>query len=156
MAKEFVNDLRSIASKLEKLSGNRQLGREVEFAFNSLSWKILKEIRKPENSGGWPIDTKTSYRKWGFRRIKNSTNNTISFEIFNDATRAEAYKAKYGKSYKSTGGSESYVPFVYAKGDGSKRTPIAPIIIKRAIMEVEPSIEKVFFARLERFLLGKG
>ena len=150
MAKKgaFSQNLGEIERVLDRLAGP-EAGRVVEWTINSSAWKVLKEIRKPESQGGWPIDTKTSWKKWGFERIKRS-GGRVTFGITNDATPAD--RPPPNRSTRSRWSSVGYVPFVYAKGDGAARRPIAPRIVKRAILSARGTLEKNYFERLNRIL----
>jgi hypothetical protein len=145
MAKKstFTQNLHEIERELDSLI-KLEASRVVEWTLNSVSWKILKEIRRPESQGGWPIDTKTSWKKWGFKRVKK-TNGYVSFIIYNNAMlRDKPPPAKYSSNVE-------YVPFVYAKGDSSK-SPIAHGIVKRAIVSVHPTVKKNYLDRMNSIL----
>lgn len=140
MAKNpFVADLLEIEKVLNALAGP-EAGRVVEWTINSSAWKVLKEIRKPESQGGWPVDTGASWKKWGFERVKKS-GGRVTFVIFNDAPALRGRLAGH-----------AYAPWVYAKGDGAARRPIAPGIVKRAILSARATLEKNYFERLNRIL----
>ena len=117
-----------------------EAGRVVEWTINASAWKILKEIKKPEASGGWPVDTGVSRRKWGFERVKK-TGGRVIFVIFNDAPALRGRLKGH-----------AYAPWVYAKGDGNLRRAIAPGIVRRAILSTIPTLEKNYFDRLNRIL----
>ena len=136
----FVRDLKEIERLLEGLATGQEAGRAVEWSINSAAWKILKEIRKPESAGGWLTDTWASWKKWGFERIK-MTNKKVTFSIFNNAPALRGRLKGH-----------AYAGWVYAKGDGLLRRPIAPGIIKRAIMQTVPTIEENYRLRLEKYL----
>lgn len=149
----FVADLRSIQAVIDKLARD-DAGRVAEFTFNSSAWKILKEIRRPESRGGWPILTRTSWKKWGFQRVKLS-GNRVTFSIYNDATVGEQRAARGARPLSPkarTKPSDVYAKWVYAKGDGLLRRPIVYDVIKRAIIATKPTIEKNYHDRLTRYL----
>jgi len=149
----FVADLRSIQAVIDNLS-REEAGRVAEYTFNSSAWKVLKEIRRPESRGGWPILTRTSWKKWGFQRVKLSRGRVI-FEIYNNATVGEQRTARGVNPLSPsarTKNSDSYAKWVYAKGDGLLRRPIVYGVVKRAIMATKPTIEKNYYDRLSRYL----
>lgn len=139
---EFERSIGEIANRLEYLA-DQEAPRVLEWTLRSAASQVIKEIRRPESKGGWPIDTGLSWQRWGFRRTR-SNRGIVSFVIFNDAP------IKRGQ-HKG----EAYAPFVYAKGDGARRKPIAPGIVFRAIKTVESTIEKNYFDRLTRYLSKK-
>ena len=152
MSTKFISQLEDIERDLEALAGAEGT-RIVEWTFQSSAWRILKNIRKPESTGGWPIMTRTSWKKWGFERLK-SNSGKVTFQIYNDATLNEQRAARGAKPL-SKKGQYAYAGWVYAKGDARNRQPIAPGIIKRAIIATRPTIQKNFYLRLERLLNKK-
>jgi len=147
--KGFIVKLDDISRKLDKLADS-EASRIVEWTFNSVSWKILKEIKR---SGVWPVMTGTSRKKWGFKRVKVSPNK-VTFEIFNDATVNEQRSARGVNPLKAKG-ELIYAGWVYAKGDSSKRNPIAPGIVKRATISAKSTLKQNYYQRLNKYLLKK-
>ena len=86
------------------------------------------------------MDTGLSWQRWGFKKARGNRG-IVSFEIYNDAP------AKRGRRK-----GESYAPWVYAKGDGARRKPIAPGIVSGAIASVRDTIEENYRVRLGRYL----
>lgn len=142
----------NIRANLEQLE--KGAGRVVEYTLNSTSFQILKNIRRPEALGGWPIDTRTSYKKWGFEPAEIKGEKVI-FTIFNDATVNEQ-RATRGAKPLSKNGDLAYAAFTYAKGDGLLRRPIAPNIVKNAIVNATENLENTFFRVLNKFLTKRG
>jgi hypothetical protein len=149
----FVADLRSIRTVIDSLS-REDAGRVAEYTFNSSAWKVLKEIRRPESRGGWPILTRTSWKKWGIQRVKLSRGRVV-FDIYNNATVGEQRAARGANPLSPnarTKNSDVYAGWVYAKGDGLLRRPIVYGVIKRAIIATKPTIVKNYNERLSRYL----
>lgn len=136
---EFERRLDEIAAELQYLA-DQEAPRVIEWTLRSAASQVIKEIRRPESQGGWPVDTGLSWQRWGFRPVR-SNRGIVSFEIFNDAP------AKRGRRR-----GEAYAPWVYAKGDGLRRKPIAPGIVSRAIQSVSATIAENYRARLSRYL----
>jgi len=123
----YVKNLDEMAAKLESLADG-ELDKIIDWTFNSLSHSVLKKIRAV-----WPIDTKQSYNKWQFKKVKE-----LNYIIENPATNP--YDGDH------------YVPYVYAKGDRSKK-PIVHKIVQTAIEEtIEKEAEDNFTDRLQRYL----
>lgn len=148
----FNNTFDNLRGNLEQLE--KGAGRVVEYTLNSTSFQILKNIRRPEALGGWPIDTRTSYKKWGFKPAQIKGKKVI-FKIFNDATVNEQRAARGAKPL-SKNGDLAYAAFTYAKGDGLLRRPIAPDIVENAIVDASKDIEDTFFRVLNKFLTKRG
>ena len=148
----FDSNLDGMRQRLENLE--KGASKAIEWTLDSTSFKILKEIRRPEAVGGWPIDTKTSWKKWGFERAK-ITGDKVIYEIFNDAKVSQQRRARGARPLRR-GGGESYAKWVYAKGDGLLRRPIAPNIVKRAIISATPTIEENFYRILDKYLAKRG
>jgi len=140
----FVRDLEEIERSFETMSNGQEVGRTMEYALNSAAWKLLKEIKRPEDEGGWPVDTGVSRAKWGFERVRRG-NGKVTFVLFNDAPALRGRLKGH-----------AYAGWVYAKGDGLLRRPIAPGIIKRAIIAATPEIEKNFYERLNKYFTRRG
>lgn len=136
---EFERRLDEIAAELQYLA-DQEAPRVIEWTLRSAASQVIKEIRRPESQGGWPVDTGLSWQRWGFRPVR-SNRGIVSFEIFNDAP------AKRGRRR-----GEAYAPWVYAKGDGLRRKPIAPGIVSNAIRSVSATIAENYRARLSRYL----
>lgn len=149
----FYGELLEIERVLEDLSTG-SASKIMAWTLQSASFSILKEIKQPEAIGGWPVDTGTSRRRWGFKKAKIK-GEMVTFEIFNDATVNEQRAAR-GAAPLSRKGHNSYAKWVYRKGDALLRRPIAPEIVKRAIISVAPSIEKTFNRILSNYLKKRG
>lgn len=140
----FVADLDAISKRMDQLAAENT--RIVEWTFNSSAWKVLQEIRRPESEGGWPIDTRESWKRWGFRRIKTAQNKVV-FSIFNDAPALRGRLKGH-----------AYAGWVYAKDGTPPRIgiPGSPLIarpiVKRAIMATVPTIKQNFNQRVTKFL----
>jgi hypothetical protein len=139
----FVRDLEEVQKKLGRMASGQKINKAIEWTMVSASFKILKEIRKPEGAGGWPIDTRESYKKWGFEKVKINGGRFV-FQIFNDAPALRGRLQGH-----------AYAGWVYAKGDGTLRRPIAPGIINRAIIATLPTIRSGFKSRIDKYL-SKG
>jgi hypothetical protein len=142
----FVANLKEIQIRLNKLAGGQETGRMVEYSFNSSAWKVLKEIKKPESAGGWPVDSGVSRALWGFKRLKLQRGK-VTFEVFNDAPALRGRLKGH-----------AYAGWVYKKGGtppsvGHMGSPlIARGIVNRAILATLPTVEKNFNDRLSKYL----
>lgn len=136
---EFSKGLDQIAARLEHLA-DQEAPRVIEWTLRSAASQVIKEIRRPESRGGWPVDTGLSWQRWGFKKARGNRG-IVSFEIYNDAP------SKRGRRK-----GESYAPWVYAKGDGARRKPIAPGIVSGAIASVRETIVDNYRDRLGRYL----
>ena len=139
------------SAQFEKLT-EKEVLKILDWSMRSACFKVLILIRAPDV---WPIDTKTSWKHWGFKLLKTK-GDKVSYEFFNDATVAEQRAARGASPLQSGGGVIEYAPYVYAKGDGQRRKPIAPGIVKGAIEEVEPSMAADFATRIDKFLVKRG
>lgn len=141
----FVANLEEIERTLDELSRN-DATRVAEWTFNSAAWKILREIRKPESQGGWPVDTGESWKRWGFQRVKMESGKVV-FDVFNDAPALRGRLKGY-----------AYAGWVYAKGGRppTRNKPGSPLIaqgiVDRAILAALPVIEKNYHQRLTEYL----
>jgi hypothetical protein len=141
----FIANLDEIERTLDALSRD-DATRVAEWSFNSAAWKILREIKKPESLGGWPVDTGESRKRWGFERVKLESGKVV-FAIFNDAPALRGRLKGH-----------AYAGWVYAKGGRppSRGRPGAPLIaqgiIDRAILATLPTVRKNYRQRLTDYL----
>jgi hypothetical protein len=143
----FDRDLERFRQNLEDLE--KGASKVIEWTLHSTAWKIGKEIRKE-----WPIETRLSYGKWGFEPAEIKGDKII-WSIFNDA-RVNEQRRRRGAKPLRRNGDETYAKWVYAKGDGILRRPIAPGIIKHAIISATPTIEENFYRILDKYLAKRG
>lgn len=139
------------SAQFDKLN-EKEVIRILDWTMRSACFKVLKLIRAPDV---WPIETKTSWKHWGFKLLKTK-GDKVFYEFFNDATVAQQRAARGASPLQNGGGDIEYAKFVYAKGDSQRRKPIAPGIVKGAIEEVEPSLAADFAARIDKFLAKRG
>ncbi len=139
------------SAQFDKLT-EKEVVRILDWTMRSACFKVLKLIRKPNV---WPIETKTSWKHWGFKLLKTK-GDKVFYEFYNDATVEEQRAARGASPLQSGGGGIEYAQYVYAKGDGQRRKPIAPGILQGAIAEVEPSLAADFAARIDKFLVKRG
>jgi len=139
------------SAQFDKLT-EKEVIRILDWTMRSACFKVLKLIRKPNV---WPIETKTSWKHWGFKLLKTK-GDKVFYEFFNDATVEEQRAARGAKPLQKGGGEIEYARYVYAKGDGQRRKPIAPGIVKGAIAEVESSLAADFATRIDKFLAKRG
>ena len=143
----FDKNLKRLRQNLEDLE--KGASKVIEWTLHSTEWKIGKEIRE-----NWPIDTGLSYGKWGFEPSEILGGRGI-FKIYNHATVAEQRRRR-GVRPLQRGGDNKYAKWVYAKGDGILRRPIAPGIVKHAIITATPTIEENFYRILDKYLAKRG
>jgi len=145
----FIANLDEIGRTLDALS-RQDATRVAEWTFNSSAWKVIKEIKKPESLGGWPVDTGESRKRWGFRRAKIGGGKVV-FDIFNDAPALRGRLKGH-----------AYAGWVYAKGGrppslGRPGSPlIAQGIVDRAILSTLATIEKNYRRRLTDYLAKRA
>jgi hypothetical protein len=140
-----------MSAQFAKLT-EKEVVRILDWSMRSACFKVLKLIRAPDV---WPIETKTSWKHWGFK-LDKIKGDKVYYEFYNDATVEEQRAARGASPLQSGGGGIEYTRYVYAKGDGQRRKPIAPGIVKGAIAEVEPSMEADFSTRIDKFLVKRG
>ena len=121
----FVQDLEELRQMVDEIADD-DLDKLVDWTMRSLSSSVIKKIRTV-----WPVKTGLSRSKWGFKRVKQK-----EYEIFNDALNS------VGKEYAG---------YVYKKGDRT-RSPIAPNVVRNAILKTIPEVEDNFQKRFDKLM----